>query len=111
MAAPSKAADISQVHQEWDESRAVRQQVRGFGTVFRGEDAGDSPNVNVKTAVLNATVLVPLAKRLRNSRGNVLMATIPDLKKELLDMCSLRFVSFHIQSQYISQTGISNYDF
>lgn len=77
-------ANILNVHQEWEDSYNVRSQLRGYGGIFRAAKREDLPHVNVQTAIINSDVLIPLAKRMGSPDGDVLMVSIPDLKKEFL---------------------------
>ena len=86
MAGAEKApkADILNVHQEWEDCYNVRSQLRGWGGVFRAAKRDALPHVNVQTAIINSDVLIPLAKRMGAPDGDVLMVSIPDLKREFL---------------------------
>ena len=64
----------------------VRQQFRAYGSIFRDQNPSDTLHVNVKGAVLKIEALLPLARRLANSNGDVRMVSIPDLVQELLGL-------------------------
>lgn len=78
-------ADISHVCKEWEDVKAVRQHVIKHKVLFKGASGHtDNPSINMKTAILNKAVLLPLAGRLADDHGQCLMVTIPDLQTETL---------------------------
>ena len=91
----SATADIKDVHREWEDVHALRQQVWQHGNLFRDHNAADTPAINVKTAIMNFDALFPLVKRLGSPDGDVLMTTIPDLKKEFLRFICKTFNVLH----------------
>lgn len=78
-------ADITNVCKEWEDVKAVRQHVIKHKVLFKGANGPtESPSVNMKTAILNKAVLLPLAGRLADDHGRCRMITIPDVQREIL---------------------------
>ena len=102
--AMSATADIAGVSREWEDVHTLRQQVWQHGNLFRDHNAADSPSINVKTAIMNFDALLPLVKHLGTPDGDVLMTTIPDLKKEFLRLIWKSFncfTCFHHLRQFV----------
>lgn len=96
----SATADIAGIYREWEDVHALRQQVWQHGNLFRDHNAADSPSINVKTAIMNFDALLPLVKRLGTRDGDVLMTTIPDLKREFLRFNCKPFNVLHFFPTY-----------
>lgn len=88
----AKAADIGGLGAAWEEQAPLRQWVLEKGTLFKSCNGDDYPLANVKTAALNASVLLPLMGCLADEDGSVRMVTIPDLGRECLVSICFNFI-------------------
>ena len=77
-------AVISGVASEWESCPAARRLLLDSGSLLRTAIPGQLCDLSVRGAGMNEDILRPLAKRMKDSTGNMVMVTIPDLVNEKL---------------------------
>lgn len=72
------------VHLEWEKSEVLRERMRELSKVLVPENLHEVIRINVQCAEMNFDMLRPLAERLRDGDGPLVMHTMPDIQREML---------------------------
>ena len=95
------AANIKDVHLEWEQMQNVRAYVRRTGTLWESLNPGEAPKPDVKHASLNKETLFPLASLLHAGGSEIHMVRIPDLCSEIFDSKELFSFGFGLALAFI----------
>lgn len=74
---------LKDVSREWEREEALRDHVRRSKTLLQWDRTADK-KINIRNAEINYLVLKPLAKRLRDSNGEVGMIHLPQIQTQKL---------------------------
>ena len=80
------ASRLDGVHLEWEKSEVLRERMRELSRVLVPEHLHEVIRVNVQCAEVNFEALKPLASKLRDGEGPLVMFTLPDIQKETLEL-------------------------
>lgn len=78
---------LKDVSREWEREEALRAHVRQCNTLLQW-DRMDDKKISIRNADINFLVLRPLAKRLRDSNGEVGMLHLPQIQTQKLGSIS-----------------------
>lgn len=79
-----KRSSLKGVCAEWDGDATVRERVRIHHRLFIKAPLQEKPRANVDCAEVNFASLKPLVRRLKDSKGNVGMLSVPAIEVESL---------------------------